>query len=140
MCRLKKTVTYIKKHTAKWTVGPMDFCIVGHVFTDVGKRSVLCRIVLRLLLSSCVRKAAICRGDPVLTEMEKYALERVHDTRHRYPAGKHKKHIENKYQDKWRILREQDKVVHEEQLQHRRLIRVSHQMVVWKAADILSLG
>ncbi|PBK89493.1 hypothetical protein ARMGADRAFT_1033062 [Armillaria gallica] len=64
ICHLKKTVTYIKKHTAKWTVGPMDFCI------------------------------------------------------HCYPAGKRKKCIEKKYQDKWRILHEQDKVLCEEQLQH----------------------
>ncbi len=72
--------------------------------------------------------------------MEKYALECVHDTQHCYPAGKHKKCIKKKYQDKWRILHEQDKVVREEQLQHWCLIQVSHQMVVWKAADILSLG
>ncbi|KAK0434845.1 hypothetical protein EV421DRAFT_1909146 [Armillaria borealis] len=102
MCRLKKMVKYIKQHTAKWTVGPMDFCVVGLVFTDVGRT-----------------KLAICRGDPALSATEKFVLERLHDTRHRYPIGTRKARIEKKHKDRWKELCKQDKLAREEQLQHR---------------------
>lgn len=124
---LKKTIAYIKRHTAKWTVGPMDFCVVGLVFTDVGRKRVyLCQCLPICLTKFVIRKLAICWGDPALTATKKFVLECLHDTCHRYPPGKHKKHIERKHQDRWKELREHDKLACNAHLWN----RLRHQQLV----------
>ncbi|PBK69407.1 hypothetical protein ARMSODRAFT_1018825 [Armillaria solidipes] len=86
--RLKKTINFIKSHSDGWTVGPMDFCVIGMVFPFVAKSHL-----------------AICRGDPALSPSQRYALERMYDSRHRYPSGKRKRRIERKHRNQWHKLR-----------------------------------
>ncbi|PBK82938.1 hypothetical protein ARMGADRAFT_1038232 [Armillaria gallica] len=60
MTRLRKTITYVKMHSDGWTVSPMDFCVIGVIFSVVGRKY-----------------AGICRGDPFVNATQRYVLGHI---------------------------------------------------------------
>lgn len=83
-----RTINHVKRNTKGWTVGPLDFCGVGRVFTNGGAKFVLTSFEhLNICLFFLPRFVALCAWHPALMPKQKDIQQKSWNAKGIYKPG-----------------------------------------------------